>query len=312
MKKSVLLIILVLLILAGCPRPQGTERFPREFRVGSEGLRMTVPPNLPPPRIFDDPGTQLQVVVELDNQGAADVGGPGDRIYLSGFEPNIITGIPTTGQQIPQLEGKTQFGPGGIDVVTFESNLRSLAALGIDKYEPNLLITGCYGYETVASASVCIDPDPFAVTAQEKVCIPRSVSTGTQGAPIAVSTVEVDPAPSITRFRIDVTNVGRGDVFKEGATFLAKCSPYSAQKLDFDDIDHIRLTDVSVSGQSILPSCRPLSNGYIRLINGRATIFCEFGNIKQPTAFTTPLTVRLQYGYRESQLRPITILSSGR
>jgi hypothetical protein len=308
-KEAILLLSILLLFIIACT-PQSGERIPTDFRSGTEGLNLFVPPNLPPPQLYDDPDTTLQVVVELENRGAADVGTSGDKIYLSGFDNDLITNIKTTGEQIPHIEGKSQFGPGGFDVVTFEGIIRPLA--NVDKYEPTLLVTACYGYETIATTSVCIDPNPFSGNAQQKVCTPRTVSTGTQGGPLAVNSIELEPSPGKTRFRIYINNVGRGDAFRNGATYLNKCSPYSANKLQFDEIGYVRLTDVSLSGTSILNTCKPLADGHVRLVNGRATIFCEFNNIRQTTAYTTPLTVKLKYGYRDSLLRPVRIYSSGR
>jgi hypothetical protein len=73
-------------------------------------------------------------------------------------------------------------------------------------------------------------------------------------------------------------------------------------------VDYVQVDDVSVSGVSILASCKPLENGYLRLTNGRGTMYCELANIPGSSAFTTPLTVSARYGYRQTQFRDVTIL----
>ena len=305
MKRGIFLIILILLII-GCSNTRTNE--PREnWRTGTQGLQVTMLPNLPPARLYDD--QPVEVVLDLANKGATEVGSSSDRIYLSGFDQNIITGIPTNGQIIPLIEGKTEFGPGGVGTLSFKGTIRALGFRNVDKYTPRLLVTTCYGYETVGSDNVCVDPDPYTSARTEKVCTPSSVSMGgSQGAPVSIGPVQVEASPGRTRFTISVTNVGGGDVFKPGANYLNKCSPYADEGLQYTDADAVQVVDVSVAGVSMRPSCKPLDNGFLRLNSGRGTIYCEFSNIQGSSAYTTPLTVTLAYGYRQSLTRDLTIL----
>ncbi len=304
MKKSAIVLFLLVMLVA-CAARRGEVPQPTEFRTGSQGLYMNFVPNLPPPRLFDR--EPFNVMIQVENRGTSPVGFAGlDRIYLSGFDNTLITGVNINGEPIPLLEGRGPFVPqGGIDAVNFRGTIQSLAARRIDKYTPTILATACYGYETVASAQVCIDPDPYAPTSLQRICIPTSVGTGSQGAPIAVSSVEVDAAPGKTRFRINVQNVGGGDAFRERA--LPACSPYTPG-LTFDEIDFIEVADVTVSGVSIKQSCRPIDNtGHIRFANNQASIFCEFTNMIGQAPYLTPLNVILRYGYRQSIVMPIDI-----
>jgi len=311
MMKKVML-ILTLILLAGCagfgPGSQSTGRedFYPEYRTGSQGLYMNFVPNLPPTRLFDN--EEFQAVINLENRGVYPLGGPGDRIYLSGFDPSIISGTLVGGEAIPTLEPRSQFVPqGGFDRVSFEGTIASLGGKNIDRYPARVLATACYGYKTVASGAACIDPQPFAATTKEKVCYPRPVSLGGgQGAPVAVTNIEVEPSPGRTRFKIHVANVGGGDVFRYGAGYLQKCSPFTEQ-LAFDEIDYVQLEDVSIGGFSITPTCRPLDDNHIRLTNGRGNVFCEFATRGQD-AYTSPITVTLGYGYRDNIYTDFEIL----
>lgn len=306
MRKAILVLgIMLILLLAGCK--SGTvsktqQTFVQEFRTGSQGLAMRFSQNMPPTRLFS--GEQLAVVLELENRGTYTVGGPGDRVYVSGFDPSIISGISPAGEQIPLLEGRTQFiSQGGFDTVSFKAMTRVLT----DRYPVRLLATACYEYETVASANVCIDPEPYAAAVIQKVCIPQNVGLGGgQGAPISVNTIEVDASPGKTRFKIHVQNVGGGQVFRSGGMMLNKCAP--GGQLGFDEVDYVELGDVSVSGVSIRGSCRPLDSGHIRLTNRQGVVYCEFDRPRGEATYVSPITVHLRYGYKDSLFQDLTIL----
>jgi len=305
MKKRTIILSL-LLILTACGQGTTEEQQPQDFRTGTEGLTFRFAPNLPPPRLYDT--ETFSALIEVENRGTYDLGGVGDAIFLSGFDATIIQGIDTYGKPIPLLEGRGPFIPqGGFDTINFKGTLRSLYDKRIDKYQATLLATACYGYETVASANVCIDPNPYAPTRQQKICTPSTVSTGSQGAPIAVTSVEVNPSPGRTRFKINIQNVGIGDVFRYGGQFLANCNPHSAG-LTYEEVDYVRVADVTISGLSIRQSCKPLdSTGHLRLTNGAGALYCEFTQMRGQSTFTTPLNVILDYGYRQSLTQQLEI-----
>lgn len=304
------LVIVVLLVLVACQQQAVQQKDAlavSQFRVGSEGVRAEFLTNLPPARIFDT--EPLSVTLRLENRGTGVVGGPGDRVFLSGFDPSIITGISAVGEQISDIRPRDQFTPqGGVDHVTFQGRVRSLRSKGVDRYPARLQATLCYGYETVASANVCVDPNPFAPTIQQKVCTPGFVGLGGgQGAPVAVTGVEVDPALGKTRFRIQVQNVGGGELFRPES--LERCSPFS-EGLSFDNVDVLKVKSVLVSDRQLLQKCAPLSNGELRLVNGVGTLFCELDRVAGVAAFVAPLVVQLEYGYRTTLLRNVDILPS--
>lgn len=309
MKKE-LIIILILILLIGCTaiKKQPTkETTPTGHRTGNQGLRITFVPNVPPLRLFDT--DEVNVLIEVENIGAYTTNGIADRIYLSGFDPAMLAGIPTIGQTIPVLEGKGPYiSTGATDRIAFKGIPAMLSARNIDKYPLRLLATACYEYETTASANICIDPNPYKPSTTEKVCTPQSVSFGGgQGAPIAVTNVQVEASPGITRLQIDISNAGGGEAFKPGIDTLQRCSPYS-QGLGFEEIDYIKVYDVSVPGYSVISSCKPLDQGYARLINGRATIYCEINTAGQ-SVYMTPVTIRLAYGYKNVIFKDLELIS---
>ncbi|MBI4146484.1 hypothetical protein HY489_04055 [Candidatus Woesearchaeota archaeon] len=305
MKKSVMAALLLVALLACQIQPSKQAPQPTDFRTGSQGITLQFVQNLPPSRMYDrDP---FNVMLQIENVGTSKIGGGGDRVYLSGFDHNIITGIGMDGMPIPILDGRTAFiSRGGFDTLNWKGQIRSLTDKRIDKYQPLILATACYNYETIASAQVCIDPQPYAPTNVQKVCTPTTAGTGSQGAPIAVTSVQVEPQPSKTRFIINIQNVGGGNVFRYGTQYINKCSPYSPG-LAFDEVDFVQFTDVQISGTSIKPTCKGLDkDGHVRLVNGAGQVFCEV-DAQGQTAYLTPLNVIIRYGYRQSIAKPIEI-----
>ena len=300
------LFVLLLVILTSCQssKPQAGSLI--DYRTGSEGLRVQFVPNLPPTTLYET--ENLNAMLDIYNVGASAVGGPGDRIYLSGFDPRIVTGIPSTGMQIPKIEGKSQFNSqGDFDRVSFDG---TIARLQGDMYPAPLLATACYEYSTVASNTVCVDPDPFGTGVRTKVCTPTNLGMGSQGGPVAVSNIEVDARPGKTAFRIHVSNVGGGDVFKLSSSTLARCNPYDSKGLTYDELDYVQLADVQVGGTSIRQSCKPLDNGDIALRGGSGVVYCEFGTAGN-TAYVTPITVTLKYAYRQQTRTDVKIYKTG-
>ncbi|MBW2968992.1 hypothetical protein KY314_02655 [Candidatus Woesearchaeota archaeon] len=310
--KKILTILLVIAFLTGCNsmpigNQQTQETNQQDYRTGNQGLRINFVTNAPPSRVFDT--DEMNVLIEIENMGAYTTKSIADKIYLSGFDQSIITGIPTTGKTIPILEGKGPYVSRGMtDRVAFKAIPAMLKAKTIDKYPITLLATACYEYETIASGNICIDPDPYSISTQQKVCTPKDISTGGgQGGPIAVTNIEVEPSPGITRLKIDVQNVGGGEVFKPGIDALQRCGPYTSE-LGFNTIDYVQVYDINLPGYSIISSCRPLDQGYLRLINGQGTMYCEINTQGQST-YMTPLTIKLKYGYRNTIYKNIELLS---
>jgi hypothetical protein len=311
MRKTIIITLLILAVFtSACTGivQQGKETdLMTNYRTGSQGLVLRFVPNLPPARLFDT--EPFNALIEVENKGSYTVGGASDRIYLSGFDPSIITGILEWGAEIPSVQGRTQFvTQGGMDVASFKGTIAPLGSRNIDKYPVRLLATACYGYETIATAPICIDPNPYAPITRPKICTPTAVGLGGgQGGPVAVTNVEVEPSPDRTRFKIHIQNVGGGEVFRSGGNNLEKCSPFT-EGLAFDEIDYVELRDVQVAGVSVKPTCKPLDNNHIRLTNGQGQVFCELMT-RGEDAYTTPMSITLEYGYRTSIFKDLEIVS---
>ena len=315
MKNTVLIVIIFLLFFNfGCS--QKTEGTGVDYRKGTEGIVMNFMEDMPPTQMYDN--MPIELGVEVRNKGAypqpnpitgwainvinPNVKGIG-TLYLSGFENKLITGMPKQ-ISIPELEGKNIYNPeGGFDIVSFRGNIINFDSRNIDNYNANFLVTSCYNYETLASQTVCIDPEPYSTKQKTRVCtIPPSYSlSGGQGAPVAVTKVEETVLSNKIQFKIYIKNLGNGEVIDKNRLNI-DC-PYS--------LDYTNLNKVYVSGKvsSYSLSCRP--NNPIMLINNMGSVICTIPKpAMSKSAYTTPLQIKLEYGYSSSIQRSVEILNT--
>lgn len=320
-EKTFLIIVLILLIsVSGCSRKKAVEKKLEDIRTGTQGIVMNFLPNAPPDKIHveegDNADSTFDIILELRNKGAYPqpddrMSAPSGIVYLSGYDSNIIRigdGTPYQNIDRKSLEGKSTINPnGGLDLVTFKGWVAA-ENLKVEKYEPTLLVTACYIYYTVAGPSVCIDPNPYSVT-QKKVCHVQSISLSNQGAPISVTRIDEEALSLKTQFKITIKNVGGGDVISVGST--TKCITAGRE-----DIDKVKVEEIRV-GKDPLENCRPFigtrttgPSGEIRLINGEGFILCDLPKElykDSVTAYTTPLTIKLSYYYRNTAEKKIQI-----
>ena len=315
MRKIILIVIIFFLFLSsGCgPKTEDTNV---NYRKGTQGIVMNFMTNMPPAKMYDN--MPIELVVEIRNKGAypqpnpltswaINVISPNAKgigtLYLSGFDNTIIMGMPKQ-MSIPKLEGKSPYNPqGGYDVVSFRGNIINFDSRKTDSYNANFLVTSCYNYETLASQTVCIDPEPYSTKEKTKVCIvPLSYSlSGGQGAPVAVTKVEEIVLSNKIQFKIYIKNLGDGKIIDKNRVNI-DC-PYS---LDYTNLDKVYVSG-RVSGYSL--SCRP--NNPIILINGVGTVICTIPKpAMSKSAYTTPLQVKLEYGYSSSIQKGVEILNT--
>src|SRR3989344_2237372 len=162
-----------LFILAGCSLGGSKQ----EAALGSQGLTMSFLPFNPPDVIRSDYiDNSFNAIIEIKNQGTfpqpeEGKGALKGRIYLSGFDKNIIHLDPESFDlSKATLYGRSTINQEGLsDLITFKGTV-FLDNLNVEKYEPILLATVCYNYQTIAGPSVCIDPDPYSEITTKKVC----------------------------------------------------------------------------------------------------------------------------------------------
>lgn len=296
---------LILLILTGCGSFQKGRTEPytsAEFvATGTEGIVMQFVPDQPPMKVYT--GAPLTFLVEVRNRGTYTV--PSAAFYFSGYDPNILPGIlPGPTYILPSpLDGKNQFNPeGGYSTVEFTAPLVNLPGI-MPNYRPTFLITACYNYKTIATPLICIDPNPLDPTPDKACVVQKSYSTGSQGAPVAVTSIESEARPSGMYFRIRVANTAGGTDQASGTVYdptkVGNC-PAGLQYRDLNTL-HFR---AAIAGQPL--ECEPRT-GTLRLVNNQGTIFCKFLNIPAIPAYQTPLEIELDYGYKSSISKMVDI-----
>lgn len=303
-KKEALIVgfFLLVLILVGC-RPQPPEEpgevaaVTRFVRSGTFGMDMRFVQNLPPPQIYDT--ADLVALLELRNLGSYDLGGNKCYIQFGGFDPAIVRGV-NARQLCGDLPGKNVYNiEGGFGTLEFRSS-SMLLPRDVDRYKPTMVATACYEYQTVASPQVCVDPRFFELTSEQKACQVRDFGVGGgQGAPVAVTFVNVDMVGSRAVFEIDIANMGGGRVVSPRAG-LSRC-PVG---LRYDEFDEVRYR-VELSGGSMI-QCTP-RDFLARLSNNRGKIFCTF-DVGNTQAYETPLRIELNYNYMQSVQQPVEII----
>lgn len=312
MKKSVIVfLVLFTLLVSACgsikggATPRDTSALLKEVQSGTQGIELLVLPNLPPDQIYDL--NELTTVVEIKNKGNHDLEPQECFLQVTGFDQRIISGDINAPRSCADgagtLEGKNVYNiEGGFNQIEFSSTNVQLPD-GVFEYNPTLNFLACYHYQTKASPSVCVDPQFYQVTAEQKTCIPQDVSLGGgQGAPVGISYVGVDMVGRKAIFEINIINQGVGRVLSPN-TDVRNCAGSSLARTDLDQVAYV----VDLSGGSPI-DCKP-RDGYVRLNNGQGKIICSF-DINDNTAFQTPLMINLDYNYIQSFTKPIRIVKT--
>ncbi|RLE37633.1 hypothetical protein DRJ17_06140 [Candidatus Woesearchaeota archaeon] len=315
MRKIILIVLIFLLFFSfGCSPETGETDV--DYRKGTHGIVMNFMTDIPPATMYDN--MPIDLIVEIRNKGAypqpnpitgwaINVISPTTKgigtLYLSGFDNTLIMGMPKQ-MSIPKLEGKNPYNPeGGYDVVSFRGNIINFDSRNIDSYNANFLVTSCYNYETIASQTVCVDPEPYSTKEKTKVCIiPPSYSlSGGQGAPVAVTKIEETVLSNKIQFKIYIKNLGDGKIIDKNRLNI-DC-PYS---LDYTNLDKVYVSG-RVSGYSL--SCKPRNP--ITLTKGVGSVICTIPKpVMSKSAYTTPLQVKLEYGYSSSIQKSVEILNT--
>jgi hypothetical protein len=279
----VISLIAVLLAFAGCGKSD-TETTSRNWKTGTKGLEMKFQQGSPPSSVYD--GDRIDFVLELWNRGAYPLMGD---LYLTGYDPSIFTGLREV-TPISILDTKTQYNPeGGFKVIPFEGRVH--VPQGVDSFKTTFNAYACYSYETDTAIQVCIDPEPGKNDATDP-CKPGAYDVGTQAAPVAVTSVDVESTPSRAIFRIKIKNVGSGTIVDEA--LIRHCID---PDVTFADANWIDLLEAWVGNEQYL-QCEP--SNPIKLPDGSGSITCWLTNQgTQTIAYTTTLNLRIAYGYKD-------------
>jgi hypothetical protein len=323
MKKYVLLYILAILLLlvgiSGCRSgssgySSSGVSYDDDYHSGYDGITMEFVNGNPPYRLYAPssgsygPQTDsFNIMVEVQNEGAYDVSNY--KFVLSGFDSNIVDlADPWRKENLDSMSqggdglfsGRGADNPiGDIDTVTWQVNTMSLPD-GIDRFDQRFMVSTCYDYQTTAAIPICVDPRPWRTEVKERVCTPGDMSlSGGQGAPVAVSHVEVIPMNDKVQLKVEIRNAGNGEVLSWGGSgspaYLWNSCPHD---LEYIDLNRVWVENPVLGGRSCVPTPNP-----VILNNGRGYFHCTvdlFTQEGREDAYISSLNIILKYGYTES------------
>ena len=297
----------------------GSDSFTSDRITGIEGLELKFVENMPPREIWLD--NPFQVGVELRNKGAGEV--TEGFVSLHSTKANMWTITPAIAElEISEpLRGRTTFDSDGgylfeiFDVV--QASNADTKEIRDNFFYDEFNLVACYGYKTVASQEICVGPtmlqNPFD---KENLCEPSKVyGLGSQGAPVAVSKIERftvtqkgdDTLEYYPYFTFEIQNVGKGNV----RTIASDC-------VNQDNINVSEDIEVTFSGESnkdrnitgpdgntnkpasIKCDEVPLTEIEKRSILKKITCRSEKALDISRGKYTTPLIIKVNYGYRDS------------
>ncbi|MBS3105611.1 hypothetical protein J4234_05105 [Candidatus Woesearchaeota archaeon] len=320
-KKTILITSLLIIFIISCTGTSTKKTQDIDVRVGFDGLKMEFLKNTPPQRIFE--GDKFPVVVKVRNSGAADI--KSNAAFISiGFEKDYTKNIEllTSGnvQPLSGLNNIASFGIEGKSIINQKGGEEVISYnLVAGKVDPQsefhssaAIATLCYPYKTVLDATFCMDTDPNNLRPGKKVCKLQDLAFANgQGAPVAISKIEVQMLPSqdsgkITpQFLIYVENKGTGIVIKNDAV-KEFCTQGKVSSDKFNTITVKAFFPGTGLGEEL--DCEPKEKGnkekqgYVKLKDKKDIIRCAFkeGIQNNQDPFLKPLRIDMTYGYTQS------------
>lgn len=326
MTKKLFFAIFLIFVVVGCNISSSQKPKEIDVRVGFNGLMMEFAKNTPPQKIFEK--DYFPVVLKITNNGAFGIKKENSQYaFLSlGVEKDYtkILQLQTTDivKQENQasarfaLDGKTPLNPNGdLEVISY-----NLQAGNVDPQSEahisTLIATLCYPYQTILSATVCIDTDVSGTRPGKKVCKMQDLNFNSgQGAPVAATKIEVNMLPQFgsdnqvtsvrPQFLIYIENKEKGNIIKEGLE-RDYCT-----KTNFvhENLNKVRVA-ASLGGKEL--DCKTFKKGsadekdkdnYVKLIDKKALARCVMKDSdisRTNDNYLTPLKVTLAYGYTQS------------
>lgn len=295
MKKITLLLMVLAILLVGCPKSQSFAA--TNFKTGSSAIDARFIQSSPSSIVFSD--SPFEIALELNNKGAYNVVADQGAINLVTDEGvQLLEGS----SQTFSAEGRSQNNPDGeIVVKTFQVKASKLTT--VEQQASTIQAQLCYPYETELSVDVCIDTD-IENKLTKKPCKLTNPSLSGQGSPIAVTQVQTELIPSagklVPRFTLTIANKGSGQVIQEDLV-QTLCQGGAGQRF----LPIIRVEDALISDRRL--NCRPTDLNLKSNVDNKIICSYDQGFPLSLTPFTTPLIVRLRYGYFQAVSKTITI-----
>ena len=287
-----------------------------DIRVGSDSIRAEFLKTAPPQTVFEK--SNFPVVIQARNIGAYDIK---NGLISIGLEKDYVPkislqeGQPSrmeNGVVVFDLSGKSQINMKGDEMIVSLNAVTGNLDPQSETKQSTMTATFCYPYKTVASATICIDPDIANVRPVKKVCqIKEIILNNGQGAPIAVTKIGTQMVPEGDKikpqFLIYLENRGLGTPVST-ESYASICKEAKAPDPD-RKIWNTAILRVysSESGKESELDCTPGINddvnaGLLKFRDRKDFVKCTFtqGKNLNDDAYTTPIRIEIDYGYVQS------------
>ena len=305
-KYKEVIIILVVIFIAGCASTGGSSFFNRDKNSGFEeeiifeginGLELAFLEGAPPKEVYQN--SPFDIVLEMHNDGALDIVKGTAKLGIS-----LLFDVDDTTKSFQTIMGKENFQLGETAQIRWDGIDLKRTAIRKDSTE-NINVQVCYEGGTLAQPEVCVRPRPGKPGVLDGGCTvgEKSVSGG-QGGPIAITKildndVREQGDSNVITFRIQVENVGGGDVINKGEVDDCKLSARDKQEARIDiQVGWLDGTEFE---------CNRNTDGKLVMNNGKGLITCVSSAVPNDQHYSTPLNIKMNYGYVDSIKTSLTV-----
>ena len=318
----ILFFAIFLLMIAGCSSSSTKKTDDINIRTGFTGVDMEFLKGTPPAKMFE--GDTFPVLIKVRNNGAYSIK-KGQAILSLGVEKDYIKKadllaggrITSSGDSSKAasfgLEGKSPINAIGDEEVISYNLVAGKVDPQSETHTSTVIAALCYPYETVLTSNVCVDTDANNLRPAKKACNMQDLVFGNgQGAPVAVTKIEVNMLPVISsgkesadkinpQFLIYIENKDLGTVIRTESVkdFCVKSST-EHKNLNIIYVDAY-LSNTKLRCQLDVKGS-PTERGHIKLKDKKDIIWCDLaeGVPAAQDPYLSPLKVELSYGYTQS------------
>jgi len=310
MKKTILAILLTIALIGCQPQNTGEEiSISNPFLGGTSGVEITFPDFRT--EVFDGGDDPFDIVVQVENQGEAEVLRQNARIDISGINPYEFGKEPNAlGKTLPEDLIATQQTPEGritespplfVEFVGLNHVGKIAGARANYPIRANL----CYLYKTTGVGELCVrekllDPE------EGGICEVRgSKQLFSSGAPVQITNLQQQVrSKDKIGFSFDVANNGVGKIYERGT----QCDKTrrSAENKVYVIVD-TGLPGVQCTG---LQAAGSRAEGYVTLYGGSKSISCT-QRAETTTDYKQFITLEAFYDYEQITSTTLAVKSSG-
>ncbi len=287
-----------------------------DIHVGVDSIRAEFIKTAPPQTVFEK--SNFPVVIKARNIGAYNIKGGLIAIGLErDYVPRISLqeGQPSrmeNGVVVFDLPGKSQINMKGDEMVASLNAETGALDPQSETKQSTITATFCYPYKTIASATICIDPDIANVRPVKKVCQAKEITLSNgQGAPIAVTKIETQMVPEGDKikpqFLIYLENKGLGTpVSTESYDEICKEAKVPDPDRKIWNTALLKVYGSESSTQNEIDCTPGISDdgneGLLKFRDRKDFVKCIFtqGKNLNDDAYTTPIRIEIDYGYIQS------------